>query len=336
MTEKFKIQCTMGENSVELTEEKYPNLKFMNAKQIREILKANDNWRFILTNVSDKVNIYEDRIIGESVEEYVPIERLMLDTASGKELILTDVTKKINTDLIGFACQNFTDDDLSISCELNNDTRVAHINEGKFAPVMLTDVISTNRNLGVKYKNVCICCKDSAVQFKITCKGSLGFYYKAKISTGEVINTVFLHWAKDIHNTTATTVLNYWSSNATIVMKPLYDSQKFDPEKSFVKVNFNAGDLLSWSDTNDSKIYHINDYKRNSTSEQETVEGGSVVPGVPTQGEKVDIRCGNWIVREVTPLDPNKNSVDVYFFVFNTLDDAKKYFSRYNKYLIKS
>lgn len=119
-------------------------------------------------------------------------------------------------------------------------------------------------------------------------------------------------------------------------MKPLYDSQKFDPEKSFVKVNFNAGDLLSWSDTNDSKIYHINDYKRNFNSEQETVEGGSAVPGVPTRGEKVDIHCGNWIVREVTPLDPNKNSVDVYFFVFNTLDDTKKYFSRYNKYLIKN
>lgn len=62
----------------------------------------------------------------------------------------------------------------------HNDTSVAHINEGKFASVMLTDVISTNKNLGVKYKNVCICCKDSAVQFKIHVKADSDFIIRRK------------------------------------------------------------------------------------------------------------------------------------------------------------
>jgi hypothetical protein len=158
-----------------------------NLDQIRTAMGdfANDNLRFI--DYQNKKTTYNDMILSENFEQFVPISKVI---GLKNQLYLTDVTKTVKTDLVGFNTDWFFDRYMSCRVALNTEAAAQPLNAGKMPPLMLNNVKTANPNLrgfGAMDK-VVVCEKDSIISFAISSWGAAGYGFKISPEAGTPIN----------------------------------------------------------------------------------------------------------------------------------------------------
>ncbi len=177
---------------------------------------ANDNLRFI--DYQNKKTTYNDMILSENFEQYVPLANVI---GLKNQLYLTDVTKTIQTDLVGFNTDWFFDRYLSCNVTLNTEAAAQPLNAGKMPPLMLNNVKTANPNLrgfGAMDK-VVVCEKDSVISFGISSWGAAGYGFNISPEAGTPINYAGLFATFSActgNNYKATGLSRYYSDNGGI------------------------------------------------------------------------------------------------------------------------
>lgn len=376
-----KVRCSKGSNegdSIELVfEEKdssitdFEDSHFLSVSNIRDRLVSegfigNDKdhavWRFVLHHVAEdekKKIRYSDRILGIDIETMYPAKKLFIN--SKNEIIISNVDKIGRPDLIGFATDFFNNGKIKVWCRLRDYIKGdREENQGKFQPVMLTDVITTRENDDVNYKFACICCEDSILEFPVESYGTVGIVIKAELNNTIVYDSA-VHWSpydkklygrgsvncmkrpedKEVHNIT---VKNITKDTGVVPGTAL----------RYQKITIYTHDLLSWYDIPTKTTFTENSQRpvqntkniakkavglKNqmkvgevsgsiNSKEQITVPGGSYDPGKIVPGSPVEFGCGQWYVGDIG--QEKLGSVSIYMFVFKTLEEAEKIIGRYN------
>lgn len=376
-----KVKCSKGSkegDSIELVfEDKdssvtdFEDTRFLSVSNIRDRLvtegfigddKDHFLWRFILHNViaDEKKKIrYSDRILGMEAETLYPAKKLFIN--DNNEIIISNVDKTGRPDLIGFATDYFNNGKVKVWCRLRDYVEGdGKGNQGKFQPVMLTDVITTRENDDVNYKFVCVCCEDSVLEFPVESYGTVGIVIRAELNNTIIYDSA-IHWApydkklygrgsvncmkrpedKEVHNIT---VKNVTKDTGVVPGTALH----------YQKITIYTQDLLSWYDI-PSKTTFTEDSERpvqktknivsngmeledqseipvlnasTDSQKQITLPEGSYDPGEIVPGAPVKFGCGQWYVGNVG--QEKFGSVSIYMFVFKTLEEAEKIIGRYN------
>lgn len=329
--------------------------KLEQAEFIRQ-QEDDEQWRFIVSNVvqTGKLKpLYSDRIVGRGNED-VRLKKVLIGNPK-REIVITDAARVVSTDLIGYTSNWFAGGNLRVKANLTNSAN----NKGKFSPIMLTDVISTNENLAVHYPNVCIFCEDSEVSFTLRSFGTLGFLYKATLNSGAVLRESAVRWRENTFDVFGETCFHTWhGSDNTIVMKSIKEVSRIDPatKLSYMEATFRATDMTAWRDwgstpniihrkpqpgtsafESGSKLLKIGSNIGSNlnlalmiNNDQRIVEGSDIRPATPTQGTKASVGYGKWYWEEWKPWEQSQDSLHITFFCFESLETAKKYFDRYN------
>lgn len=345
MADIFKINCILGNETKKVSEKDYPKLRTMNADELRKILKITYDWAFVLPVIKeDVVKDVEQRIVSNyASEKYIPIQDIILPATN--EIILTNMKKIKNPDLVSTKCEWFQDNKLMVQCVLNPSPKNADANKDKFPPIMLSNTSTTNIKSSFynTYKNVCICCKDSIVEFNVKCRGSLGFAYQVLLNTGKVINTVFL--GTTAYKSFCQTTLKLWSSEKEIKIVPSNSLSDYDPilNSRYMNITFRACDIISWSPNKEGNpLYHADNFKQSAKNinmfyalddniSQVYVPGEGITPGTAIEGDKVDVpKNAGFYPKEVAPWEPGLGSITITMFVFDTIEEAYKFQVRYN------
>lgn len=342
-------------------------------------------WRFLTPNVEQSEKSQKDaRILSINIESILSTEDLAATTTS-HELMLTDTKKTKKPDLMGFLVDGFKGGDLEVKCTLNdsNDKSITH-NKDKFQPIMLSDVCSTADNINLSFKNVCLCCKDSAIKFYMHCCGTLGFWYEVHINNEDftLIRSSGTRWDTNIENTWGHAECYSWDGDdEQIIIKATTDVGIRPNERlHYMKLTIRAADLLSWkthtgelfipqsdlgkrkyeakkqgllinychpielasklkSENKTNKFTWCNKIvfaKSQDNNEQTGVSGSDVEPATPTKGEHQDIKYGPWWCQDTSSFEKAQDSLDIYFFVFNDLETAKRYIDHINSVALKA
>jgi hypothetical protein len=160
-------------------------------KDVRTALGSyiTEDFRFI--DFQNKKLTYNDMILSENFEDVATVSRVV---GLQNQLYITDVTKKIKTDLVGFNTDRFFNRHVSCSISLNNEPAAAAANQGKMRPLMLTNVKLANPDVvgwGAMDK-VVVCEKESLIQFDVSSWGAAGFGFDISPEAGPSINNAGL------------------------------------------------------------------------------------------------------------------------------------------------
>ena len=256
----LKLTCTkVGfTESLPIPEEKLQTCKFLS--EVRDYLisqnfipadSEQEKWRF-LEPVVDEADIKRKdlREISLQEEKRTHIEDIYADIKDLPELLLTNTAKDSDDspDLMGFLTEGFKAGDLTVSVQLNNNNTIsAQANADKFAPVMLSSVMTTSEKVHKSFPRVCICCKDSVIKFELTCCGTLGFWYEVHLNDEQfsMVRSSGVRWADGVEN-----VFIVIKDSAAAGVDP-------DLALSYMKVTVRAADLLSWHSNDDKDNKHI-------------------------------------------------------------------------------
>lgn len=364
---EFNVICSKGTDdydNVTITESDVAGLRGKKLSDLRDVLEkkqvngqsfictddSNSQYRFVMPKAEKCSENYSDRIVARTTERFIPLADMFINEQN--QIILTNTKKLKKPDLIGFAADCWAGGKLQVKCRLKkSDESTRTINNDKFEPIMLTNVVPTNENLQLYYDNVCICCEDSVVEFPLRCYGTVGFEFKASIASGEVIRGSAVHWTPYDKNLYGETIINAWRSgneDRNIVLKAIDHVSGIDPatKMQYQKVSFIARDMLAWKDGDAKVVYNANSQKMklesvggisflneldlNIGDTQIAIDGSDIKPATPVKGDKTKVCYGNWSVVESKPWEEPQGIVNVYFFVFSSKEKAKQYIDRYN------
>ena len=365
----YEILCSKGtetDDDVRISEAEAPGLSDKTLLELRVLLEKKQvsgksfispdggghQYRFVMPDADKKTENYSDRVVGLSTEQFIPARQLFINAHN--QIIITDTAKPRKPDLIGFETNYWMGGKLRVRCTLkNSDESAKEANKGKFEPIMLTNVVPTNEKIQLHYENVCICCEDSVVQFPFRCFGTVGFIYKTFLASGDVIKENAVHWAPYDKNLYGGASVTAWSAKdgaKNIVMKDISKVGEIDPSAKvhYQKITFTAWDVLEWKDLSTNTLYNINSTRpllknlnmlglmsnntlgAGSGDKQVTIGGGDIAPATPVKGDETVVHTGNWIVTKSKQTEEPQGTITVHFFVFKTLEKAKKYIDRYN------
>lgn len=359
----FEVLCSKGsasDESITVTETDLTGLdgkklsdlrtalekKMVNNRTFIEPDSSTSQDRFVMPYAEQNAVNYSDRIVGITSEKLINLSDMFINDKN--QIVLTNTKKANKPDLIGFAADCWSGGRLRVRCRLNNGNETKAKNKGKFEPVMLTNVVPTNENIQLHYDNVCICCEDSVVEFPIDCYGTVGFGFKAQLASGDIVRESCMHWNIGDKRLYGGACINFWDTKdgtREIVMKAISHVSGIDPatKMNYQKITFTARDMLSWVNGNDGKkVIDVNTPSKNislrnaglqvgaSTTPQVTVDGKSITPATLLPGDKLNITYGNWWPKDFDSWENALGTVNVYLFVFTSLEEAKKLIDQYN------
>lgn len=360
----FEVLCSKGsgsDESVTITDADLAGLAGKKLSDLRAALErkkvngqsfigpdsSNSQFRFVMPYAERQAENYSDRIVGLSTEKLICLSDMFINDKN--QIILTNTKKKNKPDLIGFAADCWAGGELRVRCRLNKRGDCAAKNRDKFQPLMLTNVVPTNENIQLHYDNVCICCEDSVVEFPMDCYGTVGFGYKAQLASGEILRESSMHWAIGDNNLYGGASVYFWDAKdgtREIVMKAIEHVSGIDPatKMNYQKLTFIARDMRSWVNGDEGKrVIDVNTPAPNKslqgralfrsagdTGQQVTIDGKKITPATPQPGDKVKVTYGNWWPKEFDSWENALGVVSVYFFVFTSLEEAKKLLGQYN------
>lgn len=311
------------------------------------------NFRFL--NYQNTKLTYNDMVIGSGSEEFVPLAGIEGD---GAQIYLTNVNAKKDVDLIGFNTNWFFD--RYMGCNVTLNPEAANANNGKFPPLMLTNVKMANPTLrGVgAMDNVVVCEKDSIITFGVGSWGAAGYGLKIGPQAGTPINDSPLY----VCFTGCPGGGNYGRLGLS-----RYYSQNGSQNKQMIKVvatdTMNIGDKTLQYMKFSIKTWKVSSYKDSSgnthncdqpipvpqttgraagggggtpygsiTGGQTIVPGGTIQPGstVPAGEQSTQVFGTISNVSEDNSPSGIIGEVIFYIFVFKTHDDAVKVFGSVN------
>lgn len=320
-------------------------------------------WKFLYSYVetsgSETIE-YEERFVPLSSEKHCWIMDIATFANHDQEIIvmITNTNRDGLPDLMGFATDYFNNGKIKVRCRLRMNMEKDHeLNAGKFEPLMLTNVMSTRESDSIEYKFACVCCEDSVIEFPVESFGTVGINLKAEINN-EIIYDCCFAWAPYVHDITGHVSVNCFSTikdgkreTRNLVVKNIYNDKSIVPgtEIHYQKIRIYTHDVLEWYDKDQKKTYDRNSVdptshvsaalqsvdslqglsKINSAEKQIDLPGGSVAPGTISKGDEVTFGYGRRSITKIS--EAILGAVDIYMFVFNTLEDAKRVIGRYNR-----
>lgn len=270
----LKLTCTkVGfTESLPIPEEMLQTCKFLS--EVRDYLisqnfipsdSEHETWRF-LEPVVDEADIKRKdlRVISLQEEKRTHIEDIYADIKDLPELLLTNTAKDSDDspDLMGFLTEGFKTGDLTVSVQLNNNNTIsAQANADKFAPVMLSSVMTTPEKVHKSFPRVCICCKDSVIKFELTCCGTLGFWFEVHLNDEQfsMVRSSGVRWPEGTENVFGRAECFSWDGGDSQIVIKDSAAVGVDPDLSlsYMKVTVRAADLLSWHSHDDKDNKHI-------------------------------------------------------------------------------
>lgn len=306
-------------------------------------------YRF-LDKLSEVTNInYNDLIIPKPSEKRTECKYII--PAYRDELILTNIYKEKNSDLLGFKADCWGEGYLTVTCKLNqHDTDAKNINKGLFEPVMLSDVITTKApeegGHSIRLNNVCICCENSIVDFGLTSWGAAGYSFRAYPAAGEkIVEDLYIAYSEPNYKTCVKTRIDrYEKHKKTIQIVGTDKLSNIIPglKGSYHKIIFQSRRMTSYYEGFLKKKHSCSanppslevQLKQNSSlhlhstnkvgSSTYYVPGEDIKEGAPIPVGKSDTEIGTIWDPKTDSWDKALGTVEVYFFVFKTLDDAKE------------
>ncbi|HEY0144397.1 MAG TPA: hypothetical protein VGF48_26170 [Thermoanaerobaculia bacterium] len=315
-------------------------------------------WRFVAAQ-SDSTAA-EDALVNKSVENLVPLQGVL---GGANQLICTNYLATRKPDLIGLGTDWFFNRYLGVKISLNNsdtDAKTTNASIKAFAPVMLTNVKPTSKNVVGIYDNVCVCVENSVVTFSLSSWGASGYQFYIGQDQGDPICDGSLNVCNfDTPNRYASTDMRRWAEKPQTIQIVGADSVGVTGGETlrFQKVTFRTRRITSYDQN--GKTYassamppartgpaglggfraqiadaasDFNNQRGLATAGQlETIPGDSIKPGGPVEGPPSQQNWGAPISNLQTD-DWNQalGEVVVYFFVFNSWEQANRVINGYN------
>jgi hypothetical protein len=294
-----------------------------------------------------------------SIEDSVPLRKAL---RAGKGLICTDINATTKPDLIGIGTDWFFGRYLGVNIFLNNsDPEAKKQNDsiganslGKEDLLMLTNVHPTNTQLTGTYDNVCVVVEGSVVGFNISSWAAAGFQYYIAPDQGDEISTDLCVCTGQTPNQyVQAQLLRYQSPHDNPLTIQIIGADQAPIGTStvkFQKVTFKSRRISKY--TQDGNTYQ-SDQKQpaakailamtaqdgddntarslaNANDGVVVVPGNSIKPGGPTEGPPSQQEIGTVFDVETDDWTEALGTIVVFFFVFKSLDDAKRVIGGYN------
>ena len=161
-------------------------------------------------NFTDKKTILNDR----QVESNQTISKI---TFPPHNTVIMTVVKGSKTDLFGTKADWLHDRHTGVQITLNQEDQVAREhNEGKFKPIMLTDIQPSNSLSNAFYQRAVICEKGSIIKFKISSWGAAGFGYSITSDKDTICDALYITYGDKPNRQSNFGMRRYQDSNNTI------------------------------------------------------------------------------------------------------------------------
>lgn len=315
-------------------------------------------YRFVAAQ-SESSNM-DDALVNKSVENLVPVAGVL---GGANQLITTNYLATTKPDLIGIGTDWFFNNRVGVNISLNTgDPQAAATNAsiGAFPPLMMTNVKPTSSNVVGIYDNVCVCVENSVVNFSISSWGAAGFQYYVAPEGGEPIcdGDLNICFGNNPNHYGNAFLSRYYSKPQTIQIVGA-DSQNISGGETvrFQKVTVKTRRITSY-DQNGTTFAsnqtppnpsgparaasfhaHVADAAAGfdglkSLAQAQTittVPGDSIKPGGPVEGPPSQQQFGSPISNiQTDDWSQALGEVVIYFFVFKSLEQAKRVINGYN------
>ena len=299
-------------------------------------------WRFFVYNT--KSTKFSDAILAKELETIVPINGMY---GPGEQLYLTNIEKVHNPDLMGIGTDWFFDQFMSCQVILNNEDESARMNnEGKFQPMMMTNVRPTSQRVAGIYDNVVVCEMGSSVSFNISSWGAAGFGYSIKPHAGQtIVDSLYITFGDNPNHVSKSHIYRYQDKAQQIVI----DSTKSMEIPTGQTVQYQRVTVKTWRITSykkNGKTYRSNAQPPGSLANAgegdgitprklaraEIIPGDTIIPGLPHPGDNSKQTFGTGI-EDIKQDDRNTQALGeivIYFFVFKSHEDAERVIGQIN------
>lgn len=317
----------------------------------KEVSDKNDKGYRFIDKLSEVAYInYNDLIIPKPSEKRTECKYIM--PTYRDELILTNIYEEKNADLLGFKADCWGEGYLTVTCELNqHDKDAIDINKGLFKPVMLSDVITTKApkegGHSIRLNNVCICCENSIVDFGLTSWGAAGYSFRAYPAAGEkIVEDLYITYNNSDYKTCIRTRIDrYQNHKNTIQIVGTDKLSNIVPglKGSYHKIIFQSRRMTSYyegflkkkhtchADPPSLKVQpkkksssHLSDTKIFTLQSVYYVPGSNIKEATSIPVGKSNTEIGTVWNPKTDSWDKALGTVEVYFFVFKTIEDAKE------------
>lgn len=340
---KAEEQCTIrvnGQDTLKTIRKKLENIDFIHPDDKSKHV----GFRFLMMSATDKSATFSDIIIGVGTEEFINYK--VAYHPLGHHLILTNIYKEEQFDLVGFPVKNWEDRHLQIRCILNTkDAEAKKVNEGLFEPIMLHDVLVVESTQSYEtLKNVCICCEGSAVEFELRSWGAVGFNYNIELSDNTKIINGLCHCYGNNADRYGTAKIRRWHHEKKLIQIVGKNNLKLTggKEVDFEKITFKSRTIHQYTKNGvtyqsstlppDLHIDHSDRVKVAtmslfSSADNTVVDipGETVESGTAIQGKDSEQNWGSGICNfKIDSWENKLGEVTVYFLVFKTMEEAQK------------
>jgi hypothetical protein len=315
-------------------------------------------YRFLAGKATKVGTNFANNIIPDSIEGTIP---LFAALRNGTELVCTDVNATSKPDLFGNGTDTFSNRYLHLQIFLNNiDPEGKKQNDAIGATalageqlMMFTNVRSSSQNVPGVYDNVCVVVDGSVVGFNITSWGAAGYEYDIVPAQGPAIAEGLAILIGDTPNQYASTqLLRYQqpADNPRTIQIVGADSQSVPIGTNvvrFQKVTFRSRRIFAYIKDG---VPHGSDQKQPApqlammhgpnvehASKQVMAHavvgapGDAIKPGGPVGGPQSQQAFGGGLsFLAADDWSEALGEIVVFFFVFRTIDDARRVIGHYN------
>ncbi|MBC6479830.1 MAG: hypothetical protein GDA56_20670 [Hormoscilla sp. GM7CHS1pb] len=234
---------------------------------------------------------------------------------------------------------------MGVRIRLNNsDATAVQNNQGMFQPVLLNNVQSANPNAPVSFEYVCITQKGAIISLDVSSWGAAGYGYAVTTAMGTSINPNGLYntYSGNYGHQSYLTLSRYtggeygdtiqMQSNASMNISTQYNIQ-------YSTLVFKTWSLSSWTDSNGTK-YSSNlsiplgnphagfKFEPGPPSGTVSIPRSTVSSGSPSAGPQSQQTFGTFSSCEPLGIPKTRSeglvgSLQIYFFVFNSKQEAK-------------
>lgn len=312
-------------------------------------------YRFVAAQAKTPGKKLKDAIYPLSIEDSVPLRKAL---RGGKGLLCTDINAVTKPDLIGIGTDWFFNRYLGVNIFLNNvdpEGAKQNLKVGAEKVLMLTNVLPTSERITGTFDNVCVVVENSVVGFNLSSWAAAGYQYSIASEQGDAIVDGLCICIGDKPNRYASAQQRrYQQDPATTIQIVGADTQKFGTSSvKFQKVTFRSRRISAYSqdgksyqsdqklparsptaamaaattDGADANAHALANAPSKGTS---MVPGDSIKPGGPVPGPSSQQTFGTISDLKTDDWTEALGEVVVFFFVFKSLDDAKRVIDGYN------
>lgn len=298
-------------------------------------------YRFV--NAQSTSTEFKEAVVGREYEGYIPLKKVMAAKGVENQLVLTNIRASSKPDLLGIDSSSFVNRHVEVSISLNNEDPQARATNTKlqaFEPMMLSNVRTTNPNLGGYFEHACVCVDRSIVSFTINSWGAAGCEISVA-SKAEPIVTNFYYTLGDSPNRYESYTFRRYSNKEQTIQIVGLDHLDIGSNVwvSYQQVTFKTRRMTAYrsngryyQSTQSPPLPGFLAQNRLLAGAQNraVVPGDKITPATPMPGPHSEQKFGTVSDMEVDDWTAALGEINVYFFAFKNLEQAKQVIGGYN------